>query len=158
MLVLFGVKITKRWWQGRTAARYSQRSSSWVVIWSVVRQKQQSSTKLAEFIIQFRNGCKRYMLNLAFMLEQVRTMRLWPTLTWTAACPSIAIVTMHHWPILWDVMHCRPWKETRYQWPHYLTEKRSLNNCKCCCTFSSHMQKNWKIHKQWNSKGALQWL
>lgn len=41
-------------------------------------------------------NCKRYMLNLAFMLEQVRTMRLWPTLTWTAACLSIAIVTMHH--------------------------------------------------------------
>lgn len=67
------------------------------------------------------NGCKHYMLNLALMLEHVCRMRLWATLTWTAACLSIAIPTMHHKPIFWDAMHCRPRKK------RHVTDDLKLN-------------------------------
>lgn len=45
-------------------------------------------------------------------------MRLWSTLTWTAACLPIEIQTMRHKPILWDRMQCRPRKKRHYRWPY----------------------------------------
>lgn len=109
------------------------------------------------------NGCKHYMLNLALMLEHVCTMRLWATLTWTAACLSIAIPTMHHKPTFWDAMHCRPRKKDTLPMTSSWTSinERSLkkNNYGCFSfgLFQPSRVSCKKTNKKKPSKGAPRW-
>lgn len=136
-------------------------------------RERERSTKLAVSNTVALNGCKQHMLNPALMLEHVWTMRLWATSTWTAACLPIAIVTMHHKPIFWDAMHCRPregaalpmsssWSSVTKK----VFKKRNKRNDRCfsfglfqssrvSCKKQTKKQK--RTNKQRNSKGALRW-